>query len=357
VKDPNGGVVPRAKVTVKHGATNAETQTQTDETGFYRELNLLPGDHIVSVEAEGFRGASTTPQTLTVAQELRVDLNLEIGQVTEIVEVQGTVRKVNTEDPQLGFAITAVAALAVISGAAGRNSLNLAGLMPGVSMTPPAGAPTNYIGPFAVNGQRTQANNYLLDGVDSNDLAINIPDSLGQISPNALAEFRIVTGAMKAEYGRNGGAVVEAVTRSGGNAWHGIAEEVFRNSKLNATPFFQNVTAGGANGLFSNGLARKPQWNTNDFDADLPGAHQKEQDLFLRQLFGIPAAAGSDQQRDGFYGRGTSSNSDLWNRRGEGHTPIGSSSLKRQHLVQLSHQFAQPRSGTRAHRSPFQRTE
>src|SRR5579883_143774 len=287
VKDPNGGVIPKAKVIVKNIATNAEEQTQTDETGFYRALNLPAGDYTVSAEAEGFRRSSTSAQTLTVAQALRVDLNLEVGQATETVEVQETTRQVNTEDAQLGAAITSVATLPVISGAGGRNTLNLAGLAPGVSMTPPSGAPTNDIGPFAVNGQRTQANNYLLDGIDSNDLAINIPDALGQISPNALAEFRIVTGAMKAEYGRNGGAVVEAITRSGGNAWHGGAEEVFRNTKLNATPFFQNVTPGGANGFFSNGLARKPQWNTNDFDTNLGGPIKKDKTFFFVSYLGF----------------------------------------------------------------------
>src|SRR5207248_8087808 len=138
----------------------------------------------------------TSPQTLTVAQALHVDLSLELGQVTENVTVTTSAKQVNTEDAQLGFAITATE-LPVISGNNGRNALNLAGLMPGVSMSPISGAPTNDIGPFAVNGQRTQANNYLLDGVDSNDLAINIPDALGQISPNGLSQFRIVTGAMK----------------------------------------------------------------------------------------------------------------------------------------------------------------
>ncbi len=100
-----------------------------------------------------------------------------------------------------------------------------------------------------MNGQRAQANNYLLDGADANDLAINVPDGIGQISPNALAEFRVVTGAMKAEYGRNGGAVIEGITKGGGNQFHGQATEVFRNTKLNATPFFQNVTPGPPNFL------------------------------------------------------------------------------------------------------------
>src|SRR5579864_8560748 len=245
VKDPNGGVVPNAKVTAKNVATNAEVTTQTDDIGFYRIVNLVPADYIVTVEAPGFRRTSLSPQTLTIAQALRVDVNLEIGQVTETVTVTSATSQINTEDAQLGRALTEIPNLPNISGAGGRNPLNLAGLQPGVSMSPPSGAPTNDIGPFSVNGQRTQANNYILDGTDSNDLAINIPDALGQISPNALAEFRIVTGAMKAEYGRNGGAVVEAITRSGGNAWHATAEEVFRNTVLNATPFFQNVTPGG----------------------------------------------------------------------------------------------------------------
>jgi len=286
VTDPSGSGVPNAKVVAKNVATNAETSGITDAAGYYRILNLLPSDYVVTAQATGFRQMSTSPQTLTIAQALRVDLVLELGQVTESVTVTTSARKLDTEDAQLGFAISAVD-LPVLSGNNGRNPLNLAGLMPGVSMTPPAGAPTNDIGPFAVNGQRTQANNYLLDGVDSNDLAINIPDSLGQISPNALSEFRIVTGAMKAEYGRNGGAVVEAITRSGSNSYHGVAEEVFRNTKLNATPFFQNVSPGGTPGNFSNGLPRKPQWNSNDFDADFGGPLRHDKTFFFVSYLGF----------------------------------------------------------------------
>ena len=286
VKDPNGAVVPNATVTAKNVATNAETQTKTDDSGFYRILNLDPAQYVVSVEVAGFRRATTSPQKLDISQPLRVDVDLEIGQVTETVTVSAETKQINTEDAQLGFTIVGQG-LPNISGAAGRNPLNLAGLMPGVSMSPPTGAPTNDIGPFSVNGQRTQANNYLLDGVDSNDLAINIPDALGQISPNALGEFRIVTGAMKAEYGRNGGAVVEAITRGGGNAWHATAEEVFRNTKLNATPFFQNVTPGGAPGFLPSGAPRKPQWNTNDFDANLGGPIRKDKTFFFVSYLGF----------------------------------------------------------------------
>src|SRR5579884_2741826 len=92
---------------------------------------------------------------------------------------------------------------------------------------------------------------------------------------------------MKAEYGRNGGAVVEAITRSGTNTFHGVAEEVFRNTRLNATPFFQNVSPGGTPGYFSNGLPRKPQWNSNDFDADIGGPIQHDKTFFFASYLGF----------------------------------------------------------------------
>ena len=289
VKDPNGAVVPGAKVVAKNVATNAEVETRSDDTGFYRILNLVPAEYTVSVEAPGFRRTSTAPQTLTIASPLRVDVNLEIGQVTETVTVIGGATQINTEDAQLGHALTDIQNLPNISGAGGRNALNLVGLQVGVTMTQPgAGGNANgNVGSFSVNGQRTQANNYILDGTDSNDLAINVPDALGQISPDALGEFRVVTGAMKAEYGRNGGAVIEAITRSGGNEFHFAATEIFRNTKLNATPFFQNITPGGSPGFFSNGLARKPQWNTNDYDTQFGGPIRKNKTFFFLNYLGF----------------------------------------------------------------------
>ena len=96
------------------------------------------------------------------------------------------------------------------------------------------------VGPFAVNGQRTQANNFLLDGADSNDSAINVPDAVDVMSPNALGEFRVITGAMKAEYGRDSGAIIESTIKSGTNQFHGQGTEVFRNSVLNANNFISN---------------------------------------------------------------------------------------------------------------------
>jgi hypothetical protein len=288
VTDPANAVVPNAKVTVKNVNTNAELPTTTDAVGAYRALGLTPGDYTVTVEAAGFRKVTTSPQTVDISTPVRIDFKLEVGQPTEVISVEGAAAQINTEDAQLGQSLRNVSQLPLLSGNGGRNPLALVSLQPGVSL--PTGrngtGTTNFVGPFSVNGQRTQANNYLLDGGDSNDLAINVPDSVQQISPDALAEFRVITGPAKAEYGRNAGATIEVITKSGGNALHGDLTEVFRNKVLNATPFFQKNTPGPVE-TFTSGLPRKPDWKSNDFDADISGPIIKDKTFFLVSYLGF----------------------------------------------------------------------
>src|SRR5262249_42375729 len=109
--------------------------------------------------------------------------------------------------------------------------------------------------------------------------------------PNAVEEFRVVTGAMKAEYGRNAGAVIELVTRSGANDFHGGLQETFRNKVLNATPFFQKVTPGPIE-TFTTGLPRKPDWKSNDFDADLGGPIKRDNTFFFVSYLGFRRVQG-----------------------------------------------------------------
>ena len=125
-----------------------------------------------------------------------------------------------TDDAQLGKTMTQIDDLPILSGNGGRNALNLVGLAARRhrDRRQAGAAPATSVGPFTVNGQRTQANNFMLDGADANDLAIKLPDAVNIISPNALGEFRVVTGAMKAEYGRNSGAVIEGTIKSGTNS-------------------------------------------------------------------------------------------------------------------------------------------
>ncbi|MBI3693885.1 MAG: carboxypeptidase regulatory-like domain-containing protein [Acidobacteria bacterium] len=306
VKDPNAALVPNAVVVAKNTATGAEDATATNAEGFYRLANLVPGEYVVSVESKGFKKTTLSAQRLSVNDSLRLDVTLELGQVTEIVSVEATATEVGTEDAQLGKVLRDPNGLPVLSGAGGRNVLTLAGTQPGVVFA-------GQVGTFSTNGQRAQSNNYMFDGGDSNDLAINVPDAVNVISPNALQEFRLVTGAMKAEYGRNSGAIVQVVSRSGGNSWHGGATEIFRNTKLNAVPFFQKSTPGGTPEKFANGLPRKPQWNSNDFDAQFGGPVKRDKTFFFlsylgfRRRQGVPNSATvfSDAQRAAIQAEGT----------------------------------------------------
>jgi len=311
VKDPQGAAVPGAKVAAKNTATGGDTATTTDATGFYRLASLLPGQYTVSAEAKGFKKIVTASQTLSVGDQLRLDITLELGSITETVNVQALAVEVNTEDGQMGKVIRDPSGLPVLSGNGGRNVLSLAGIQPGVVYAGQLSG--QQAGVFSANGQRAQANNYVFDGGDSNDQAINVPDAVQGVSPNAVQEFRIVTGAFKAEYGRNSGAIVQVVPRTGTNNWHGGAAEIFRNTKLNAVPFFQKAVPGGTPDRFANGLPRKPQWNSNDFDANIGGPIKKEKSFFFLSYLGFRRRQGvansatvfSDAQRAAIQANGT----------------------------------------------------
>jgi hypothetical protein len=304
VTDASGGSVGGANVTTTNTDTGAETKTTTNTSGFYQFVELQPGMYSVTVEASGFAKTTIAPQRLVVASNLRVDVTLQIGQVSQSVTVDETSPQVNTQDAQLGRSITDIASLPILSGNGGRNALSLIALQPGVTTTPPS-APQNpgaAVGDFEVNGQRSQANNFMLDGADSNDLSINIPDAVDVISPNALGEFRVVTGAMKAEYGRNSGAVIESTVKSGGNSFHGQATEIFRNRVLNSTPFFLNAVG-----------TPKPKYNLNDFDANVGGPIIKNRTFFFASYLGFRRVYGvsnsgtvfSDAERAAILANGT----------------------------------------------------
>jgi Carboxypeptidase regulatory-like domain/TonB-dependent Receptor Plug Domain len=275
ITDASGAAIDGAKVTATDTGTGAKSIATTNETGSYRFVEMPTGMYTITVEANGFRKTTLTAQRLVVATTLRMDASLEVGEVTTSVTVESVAAPVNTDDAQLGQTMTQIDDLPLLSGNGGRNALNLVGLQPGVSMTTTGSAGTA-VGPFAVNGQRTQANNFMLDGADSNDLAINVPDAVDVMSPNALGEFRVITGAMKAEYGRDSGAIIESTIKSGTNQFHGEATEVFRNAVLNANNFISNES----------GLARPP-FNLNDFDANLGGPIWKNKTFFFISYLGF----------------------------------------------------------------------
>jgi hypothetical protein len=282
VTDASGAAVVGAKVTATNVGTDAKSSATTNETGSYRFVDMATGMYTITIEANGFRKTTLSEQRLVVASTLRIDASLEVGEVNTSITVESVAQQVTTDDAQLGQTMTKIDELPILSGNGGRDALNLLALQPGVTMTPGSGQnPGTSVGPFSVNGQRTQANNFMLDGADSNDLAINTPDSVNIISPNALGEFRVVTGAMKAEYGRNSGAVIESTIKSGTNEFHGQATEVFRNRDLNANNFFLNQSR-----------SERPQFNLNDFDANVGGPIIKNKTFFFASYLGFRRVLG-----------------------------------------------------------------
>lgn len=231
ITDPTGGVIPDAKVTVTNVATQVSRETATDREGYYQVLSLPIGTYRVTVEHAGFRKAVVDTEALRINQTLRVDIQLELGSPTETVEVRGEIAGVETASPTLGQSVTlqSVAGLPLN----GRNVYDLALLMPGVTETNP-GSP----GQFSIAGGRADSVTFLLDGGVNNNLLSNLV--VFNPNPDMIAEFRILTSNYTAEYGRNAGGIVSAVTRSGANVYHGSVFEFARNDVFNANSFFNN---------------------------------------------------------------------------------------------------------------------
>lgn len=260
VNDQSGAVVSGASVKAQNSGTGYSREATSTATGAYRIDQLPVGTYSLTVEASGFKKTVVPNVAVSVNDAITLDINLEVGAVSEIVTITGGAAElVNTETSVMGKTVDnrTLNDLPILSGAGGRNPLALAPLQAGV-------IPAGQVGPFSVNGQRAQSNNFLLDGGDSNDLAINVPDAVQGFSPEALQEFRILTNTYSADFGRNSGAVVALISKSGTNEYHGNLFHFFRNRVLNATPFFNNASATFV------GL-RKPQFNVNEFGGTIGG--------------------------------------------------------------------------------------
>ena len=282
VTDPSDAVIVGANVRAINTATEVADAAATDDSGFYRLPNLLPGEYFIEVEATGFQTTRVSAQRLSLADNLRLDVQLKIGAETVSITVEDTAGEANTEDAQLGKVMRDIARLPVLSTAAGRSVLELAYTQPGT--TP---VENGLVSGISVNGQRARHNHHVVDGASTNWSSVNWNSQTAAISPNAVEEFRLVTGPAKAEYGRSPGGTLILTTKSGGNRFHGIVAEVFRNQKLNAVPFFQKSVPGGTSENFASGLPRKPNYNSHDFDANLGGPIQPNKTFFFASYLGF----------------------------------------------------------------------
>jgi hypothetical protein len=240
VKDPSGALVSHATVTVTDVERGSNFTATTNDAGEYVAGPLRVGHYTVTVEHAGFKKAVSETVNLDVQQRIAVNVTLQVGQITEAIQVSGAAPLLETETSELGQVVDnkRVANLPLN----GRNFAQLALLTAGTAPSEPGSRDEGGFG-FSANGARSLQNNFLLDGVDNNS---NLPDLLNetnyviQPSVEALEEFKVQTNAYSAEFGRGNGAIINATIRAGTNQFHGSAYEFLRNEKFDAKNFFDD---------------------------------------------------------------------------------------------------------------------
>jgi hypothetical protein len=232
VADPSGAVLANVKVTATNEATGVSQETQTSGTGDYGFPQVAVGVYRLEFDLAGFKKSVQRGVNLDLNQVITVNTILQIGETKETVEVTSEAPLVDTTSTQLGAVMDQrqVAGLPLNA----RDTYQLLQLQPGVQGV--GGSDlfygSNQSGAVSVNGGRGRSNNFNVNGGDGNDLFVNSPAI--QPTPDSIAEFRVLSNTFDAEYGRNSGAVINVVTKSGTNNWHGSIYEFLRNQSLNA---------------------------------------------------------------------------------------------------------------------------
>lgn len=286
VTDQSGAAVAGATVTAKSAERGITYTAVTNESGIYRIPQLPVGDYDLRVEKQGFQTALRPVFTLVLNQVARIDIEMKVGQVSQTVEVTGAAPVLKTEATQVDTVVDAATNDALPL--ATRNYVELALMAPGAVHPDPSsfnnGDNTASGGRPYINGNREQSNNFLLDGMDNNQVSDNL---LGYTpAPDAIQEFNLITNNASAEFGNFEGGIVSVSIKSGTNNYHGDAWEFFRNDKLNANSWSNN---------FSGTPRDKLRWNM--FGATLGGPVVKNKLFFFvdyqGQRFDHPSSTGS----------------------------------------------------------------
>ncbi|MFL6212799.1 MAG: TonB-dependent receptor domain-containing protein [Blastocatellia bacterium] len=248
VHDANGAAVAGATITVRDLTKDVVARTlTTNEDGVYSAPLLLAGRYAVTVEATGFKKYTKTDIQLNVNDRLTVDVTLEAGAITEEIHVEAGATQVELQTATAGSLVSSVEVRELPLN--NRNFVQLVTLLPGVSSTMTDQAYIGTTNPFgqtntisiSINGGRTSQNAWTIDGADNVDRGSNLT-LLNYPSVDAIAEFKVLRNHYSAEYGRSASGHVNVITKSGGHDFHGNFYEFFRNDKLNANPFFNNLT-------------------------------------------------------------------------------------------------------------------
>lgn len=240
ITDTTGAFIPGVSITVTDPSTGFTRKVTSDETGYYFIPSLPVGTYWVSATMAGFKAFAQKNVVVDVAANVRVDIRLEVGEISEVVEVSAHTLRVETKSPTLGETVEQRDIVGLPLN--GRNFLQLAvlqpGAIPGLRLTTnnTAVTPGGSASSPQVNGLRGQSNNYLLDGANNNEAFLGEAGLLPP--PDAIQEFRILTNSYSAEYGRGGGSIISVISRSGSNELHGSVYEFLRNDVLDARNFF-----------------------------------------------------------------------------------------------------------------------
>src|SRR5256714_1008264 len=264
VTDPSGAVIPGASVTLTNVNTNAVRNVVTTEAGAYTFPSIAPGFCRMRTELAGFKAAVSEPFEVEVQQVVRLDITLQVGQVSETVEVAATADLLQAETATLG----AVVENKIITELPlnGRQYLNLVAMAPNTNtLSPFAGQANNRQGgeratqSISTGGQRIMFDYYTLDGVNNTDPNFNTYIVLPSI--DAIQEFKVQIGVYPAEFGHQS-TQINVLTKSGGNAYHGSIFEFLRNNKLDAAPYAFSAAQHVATTPF--------KWNDYGFELDGP---------------------------------------------------------------------------------------
>ncbi|MDP9049382.1 MAG: carboxypeptidase regulatory-like domain-containing protein [Acidobacteriota bacterium] len=297
ITDPNGRTIPNAHISIRNVATATVQDLATGESGNFAAPSLLPGSYDITVSAAGFKTELVKDLPLTVGQELSITVKLPVGAISEQVEVLASDTTIETSTSELSNVIDGQTVRELPLNE--RDFSQLAALQPGVAIIRTQSSVGNFLDRgnrglgtlLTVAGARPQQNNYRLDGISVNDYTNSGPgSSLGaNLGVDAIQEFSVITSNSPAEYGRNSGGIINAITRSGTNAFHGSAYEFARNSALDARNYFDPVII--------------PPFSRNQFGGTLGGPILKGRTFFfvnyesLRQNLGatqtttVPSAA------------------------------------------------------------------
>jgi len=278
VTDQSGAILPGVDITVRNLATNQSRRILTNDTGTYIVPLLPVGSYEVTAEFSGFKTEVRSNLELQVDQKLNVNFTLQVGEMSERLEVTESAPLVQSDTVTVGSVIDTQKIVELPLN--GRQFSQLAILAPGTT-TLPAGDAMGVVerGGFSVAGNRQSDNNFLIDGIDNNDISINIAGV--KPSVDTIQEFKIQSGTYSSEFGRGGGAQINVITKSGSNEIHGTAYGFLRDSKLDARNFFDPST--------------KPYFTRKQFGGTLGGPIRKDKTFFFGGYEGLRLKKGNSR--------------------------------------------------------------